>query len=102
VAAAKPGRAGEVLSLLASGLGPTRPALEPGGLFKSSPLSIVNSPVEVVVNGTSAEVLYAGGYPGTDTCQVNFRPPSAVAQGNAALLISSAWIPSREVRIAVQ
>jgi len=103
VTAAKPARPGEVLSLYATGLGPTRPGVAPGRPFPESPLQVVNSPVEVVVNGRPAEVLAAVGLPGAvGGYQVNFRLPSETVRGLATLQVSAAWIPGPEVRIAVQ
>ena len=103
VTAARPARPGEILSLIATGLGPTRPGVDPGKPFPASPLSLVNSPVDVTVNGQPAEVQYAGGYPGTtDTYQVNFRVPSGITPGPASLQIGVAWILGPEVRIPVQ
>jgi uncharacterized protein (TIGR03437 family) len=80
VSVSKPAAAGEILSLFGTGLGPTRPNLDPGQPFPSNPLAVVNSPIEVTVNGRPAEVLAAVGYPGAvDGYQVNFRvPPDAV------------------------
>jgi uncharacterized protein (TIGR03437 family) len=95
--------AGEILSLFATGLGPTRTSLTPGQAFPSSPLAVVNSPLDVTVNGKSAEVLGAVGYPGAvDGYQVNFRVPPDTGVGTATLQISSAWIPGAPVTIAVQ
>jgi hypothetical protein len=103
VAASKPARSGEILTLFASGLGPTRPGVDPGQPFTADPVQIVNSPVEMTVNGKPAEVLYAGGYPGAvDRYQVNFRVPDGTAAGLAAVLLTSAWITGPEVRIAVE
>ena len=103
VTTTKPARPGEILSLIATGLGPTQPGVDPGKPFPASPLALVNSPVEVTVSGQPAEVQYAGGYPGTtDTYQVNFRVPSEIASGLATLQVSAAWIAGSEVRIAVQ
>jgi hypothetical protein len=103
ITAATPAQAGELLTLYATGLGPTRPALNPGDLFAASPLSVLSSPLRVMVNGVPAEVLYAGGYPGTDdTYQVNFRMPSGITSGSATLQLITAWIPGKEVRIAVR
>ena len=103
VTAARPARPGEILSLIATGLGPTQPGVDPGKPFPASPPSLVNSPVDVTVNGQPAEFQYAGGYPGTtDTYQVNFRVPSGIASGLATLQISAAWIAGSEVRIPVQ
>jgi uncharacterized protein (TIGR03437 family) len=103
VSASKPAVAGEILSLFATGLGPTRTSLTPGQPFPSSPLAVVNSPIDVKVNGKSAEVLAAVGYPGAvDGYQVNFRVPAGTEAGNATVLISSAWIPGAPVPIAVR
>jgi len=103
VTTAKPARSGEILSMIATNLGPTRPGVNPGQPFPGSPPHVVNSPVEVTVNGQPAEVLYAGGYPGTtNTYQVNFRLPSGVAPGQATLQLAAAWIGAPEVRVAVQ
>lgn len=103
VSASKPATAGEILSLFATGLGPTRTVLDPGQPFPSSPLAVVNSPIDVMVNGKSAEVLAAVGYPGAvDGYQVNFRLPPDTAKGTAAIQVSAAWIPGAPVNIQVQ
>ena len=93
VTAAKPARAGEVLTLFAPGLGPTRPGVEPGQPFPAGSPQVANSPIDVTVNGSPADVLYAGGFPGsTDGYQVNFRLPSQLSPGSASLSVSAAWI----------
>jgi uncharacterized protein (TIGR03437 family) len=103
VTAAKPAKANEILSLFATGLGPTRPAVDFGKPFPASPLAVVNSPVEVTVNGEPAEIVGAVGYPGAvDGYQVNFRIPADVMPGAATIRLSAAWIPGDNVRIAVQ
>ncbi len=103
VTAARPARPGEILSLIATGLGPTQPGVDPGKPFPASPRNLANSPIDVTVNGQPAEVSYAGGYPGTtDTYQVNFRVPSGITSGPATLQISAAWIAGAEVGIPVQ
>ena len=103
VTASRPAAAGEVLSLFATGLGPTRPGLSPGEPFPSSPLAVVNSPIDVTVNGKSAEVLAAVGYPGAvDVYQVNFRVPPDMVKGTAAIQLSAAWISGAPVNIQVQ
>jgi uncharacterized protein (TIGR03437 family) len=103
VTAAAPAVAGEILSVFASGLGPTRPGVAPGANFPQSPLAVVSSPVQVTVGGRPAEVLSAVGYPGSaDGYQVNFRMPDGVARGNAQVSVSSAWINGVPVAIAVQ
>ena len=103
VTVSKPAAVGEVLSLFATGLGPTVPAVDPGQPFPSSPAATVNSPIEVKVNGNSAEVLGAVGFPGSlDGYQVNFRLPGGVAKGMATIQVSAAWIAGPAVQIAVQ
>ncbi|MBK5290253.1 MAG: hypothetical protein JJE04_00980 [Acidobacteriia bacterium] len=103
VSASKPAVAGEILSLFATGLGPTRTSLTPGQAFPSTPLAVVNSPIDVTVNGKSAEVLGAVGYPGAvDGYQVNFRIPPETGAGTATIQISSAWIPGAPVSIAMK
>jgi uncharacterized protein (TIGR03437 family) len=103
VTAVKPARAGELLTLLASGLGPTRPGVDPGQAFTVSPAQIVSAPIDVLVNGKAGEVLYSGGYPNTvDNYQVNFRMPDGVASGLATVQLSAAWVIGAEVRISVQ
>ena len=103
VSASKPAVPGEVLSLFATGLGPTRPSVDPGKTFPSSPLAAVVAPVAVIINGIPAEVLSAVGYPGaTDGYQVNFRVPSGIAAGTATLSVSAAWISGPDVKIAIQ
>jgi uncharacterized protein (TIGR03437 family) len=103
VTSAKPARAGEILTLFASGLGPTKPGVDPGQPFPASPPQIVNSPVQVLVNGNPGDVLYAGGYPGAvDGYQVNFRVPDGTAPGQANLQVAAAWITGSSVKILVQ
>jgi hypothetical protein len=103
VTASKPATAGEILSLFATGLGPTRASLTPGQPFPSSPLALVNSPIDVTVNGKSAEVLAAVGYPGSvDGYQVNFRVPPGISPGAATIQITTAWIPGAPVSITVK
>jgi hypothetical protein len=103
VSASKPAVAGEILSLFATSLGPTLPGVNPGQPFPSTPLAAVNSPIDVTVNGKSAEVLGAVGYPGAvDGYQVNFRVPADTGTGTATIQISSAWIPGAPVSITVK
>jgi uncharacterized protein (TIGR03437 family) len=102
VTASKPAVAGEILSLFATGLGPTVPGVDPGQPLPSS-LATVNSPVAVMVNGKSADILGAVGYPGAvDGYQVNFRVPTDTTKGAATVQVSAAWVLGTPVRIMVQ
>jgi hypothetical protein len=103
VTISKPASAGEILSLFATGLGPTSTSLAPGRPFPSSPLAVVNSPVVVSVSGKAAEVLGAVGFPGAvDGYQVNFRMPPDTAKGTASIQVTAAWIAGAPVSIPVQ
>lgn len=103
VTSAKPAHAGEVLILFASGLGPTNPGVDYGLAFPQGASQPVNSPVEIVVNGTSEAVQYAGSYPGAiDGYQVNFQLPSGTASGSATLSLVSGFIAGGAVTIPIQ
>src|SRR5438132_14379105 len=80
VTAAKPTKAGEVLIVRATGLGPTVPGIDPGQPFPTDALRQVNSPIAVTVNGQAAEVVNGIGWPGlVDTYRVDFRVPASAA-----------------------
>ncbi len=103
VTASKPAVAGEVLSIFATGLGPTQPGVTPGQPVPSSPLTVVDSLVEVRVNGRSAIVLGAYGLPGTvDGYQVNFRLSSDTGTGSVSIELSAAGVAGTPVKIMVQ
>jgi hypothetical protein len=99
----RPAEAGEILSLLVTGLGPTKPGVNPGQPFPSSPPAVVNSPVTVTVNGESAEVISAVGSPGAvDTYQVKFQVPPSTAKGIATGQVTAAWIVGTTVGVPVR
>jgi hypothetical protein len=86
VTASKPAVAGELLSLFATGLGPTIPEVDFGQPFPSDTLATVNSPISVTVTGESAEVLAAVGFPAAvGGYQVNFRMPADATKGPATI-----------------
>ena len=93
VTAAKPAKAGEVLIVEATGLGPTVPGVDPGQPFPTDSLFQVNSPLEVTVNGRPAEVINNTGWPGfVDTYRIDFRVPDGMTAGMASIQITAAWI----------
>jgi hypothetical protein len=103
VTASKPAAAGEILSLFATGLGPTQPGVDPGTAFPSGPLQTANSPIEVTVNGKAADVIAAVGYPGSvNGYQVNFRVPTDAQNGTASVQVIAAWISGSPVTFPVQ
>jgi hypothetical protein len=102
VTPATPARAGEILILRLTGLGPTRPGVDPGQAFPADPVQEVNSPVEAAVNGKPAEVLNKVGWPGTvGNYRVDLRVPDVTADGMASIQITAAWIAGSEVRISM-
>jgi len=102
VTTAQPALPSEVLVLIATVLGPTNPGVDPGQVFPSDQLALANSPIQAAINGAPADVLYAGGYPGTSTTyQVNFRVPDNAQAGMATLLLTSAWQPSAPIQFSV-
>ena len=103
VTAAKPAKAGEVLIVQATGLGPTVPGVDPGQPFPKDPFLPVNSPLAVTVNGQDVEVINGIGWPGlVDTYRVDFRVPGGMVAGTASVQLSAAWIAGTAVQIAVQ
>jgi uncharacterized protein (TIGR03437 family) len=103
VTAAKPAHAGEVLIVRATGLGPTFPSVNPGQPFPMDVGAVVNSPVDISINGQPAQLINAIGWPGSvDSYRVDFRVPAEAANGMAAIQISAAWIPSAPVSVMVQ
>ncbi|MGI8741111.1 MAG: hypothetical protein ACR2NN_00795 [Bryobacteraceae bacterium] len=82
---------------------PDPPSVGPGQTFPASPLTAVDSLVEVRVNGTSAVVLGAYGLPGAmDGYQVNFRVPTDTVKGSAIMELSAGWVAGTPVSIMVQ
>jgi uncharacterized protein (TIGR03437 family) len=103
VSTASPAAAGELLTLYATGLGPTTPFVEIGQVFPQGSAYPVNAPVNITINGQSSEVLYAGGYAGSvNGYQVNFRFPAGIPMGTGSLQLTAAWIPGVPVTIATK
>ena len=103
ITAAKPAKAGEVLIVKATGLGPTVPGVDPGQPFPMDPLQTVNSPVALTLNGQAADVVNSIGWPGlVDTYRVDFRVPDGTAAGTATIQLTVAWIAGASVNIPTQ
>ena len=105
VTVAKPAKAGEWLITSVSGLGPTKPSLDPGKPFPAygEPLCLVNSLVEATVNGKPTQTFNAVGWPETvGIYRVDFLVPAEITPGTATVAISAAWIKGPEVKIPVQ
>jgi hypothetical protein len=99
-----PARAGEILTAIATGLGPTRPTIDPGTPFPTEPpFYQVNSPLDVTLNGKAVEIINKIGEPGsTGLYRVDFRVPANTAAGTATIQLTAAWIPGPEVKIAIR
>ena len=103
VTADKPARPGEVLILYAKGLGPTTPSVNTGDPYPGAPFAIVNSPVEVLVNGKSSPAINQIGLPGTsDVYHVAFRVPDDTTVGSTRVQISAAWVKGSTVAMPVR
>jgi uncharacterized protein (TIGR03437 family) len=103
VTTAKPAKAGEVLIVSATGLGPTVPGADPGQPFSSDPQQLVNSPLAVTVSGKPADVVNGIGWPGqVDTYRVDVRVPDGITPGMASIQLTAAWISGPAVGIPVQ
>jgi hypothetical protein len=103
VTSTRPARPGEMLVLMAAGLGPTRPGLSPGTPFPQSPYQEVNSPVEVTVNGRPAELLNKIGWPGTtENYRIDIRVPEGTPAGTATLQVSAGFITGGQISIPIQ
>ncbi len=103
VTSANPAVAGEVLALTVKGLGPTVPNVDPGQPFPTTSVCIANSPVEALVNGQPATVVFAGGEPGrVDIYDVEFRLPTNVRSGPATVQLISGFIKGAPFEISIQ
>jgi uncharacterized protein (TIGR03437 family) len=90
-------KAGDILQLYATGLGPTDPVWQ-AGEFPDRP-SPVRDPFSVTVGGTvlaAADVLYAGAAPGmiSGFYQINIRVPASVAEGEIPVTMSIGGVSS--------
>ena len=103
VSASSPARAGELLIASATGLGPTRPGVDPEQPFPASPLQEVNSPLDVTVNGQPAVIVNKLGWPGTTGAyRVDFRIPDGTVSGTATIQTSAAFIDGTPAQIPVR
>jgi uncharacterized protein (TIGR03437 family) len=87
--AANPAEKGSVVMVYATGEGETDPQVADGRFTSPEALPKPKLPVSVKIGGLDAEVLYAGGAPGSvaGLLQVNVRVPLNVASGNGLPLV---------------
>ncbi len=85
-----PAKRGSVITIYATGLGPTEPPSTDGSITHGEPLPELQYLPSVRIYGRSAEILYAGGAPGSiaGVVQINLRVPlDTSASPNATVLI---------------
>jgi hypothetical protein len=93
-----PAVAGEPLSLLATGLGPTNPTVPTGAVAPVNPPAAVATIPSVTVDGLTAPVQYAGLEPSTvGKYRVFFSVPSSLSAGNHSLSLRIANQSSNSV-----
>jgi len=104
VTASRPAQTGDILSVFATGLGPTKPPQPPSGQAAGvGTLYQTSSPVTVNVAGRSAEVLFSGLAPTfVGLYQVNVRVPAGLGSGLQPLTVSVGASTSAKVMLATR
>ena len=97
VPGAKPAQPSDVVSLYATGLGPTNPGAQAGDITDVA--SRVGLPLKVIIGGVTladADITYAGLSPGSISglYQLNVKVPATAPDGNASLVVQSFGINS--------
>jgi uncharacterized protein (TIGR03437 family) len=90
-----PAHSGDVVTIYASGFGPTNPPIAPGAV--ASGQAQVTNPVTVTIGSTvldASDILYAGAAPGEPICQLNIRIPSGIPVGNQPVQIQIGGLAS--------
>jgi uncharacterized protein (TIGR03437 family) len=88
----KPAKAGDILTLYATGLGPTNPAVATGNVA-APVLAPITTPITVMIGSvtlSTADVLYAGLSPGSISglYQINIRVPAGLPSGDVPVTIT--------------
>ena len=100
---AHPVRVGDIVLILATGLGPVSPSVQEGQASPADPPALATSVIKVNIQGRDAQVSFAGlepGYPGI--FQVNAVVPDGVSTDPAApLIVSAGGQPSPPVTLAI-
>ena len=93
VTRSNPAAPGEMVSVLARNMGPTNPSVDIGTPFPKSPLCLASSPVDVLVNGSPADLFSAAGHPGaTNVYDLEFRIPQSAPKGTATVQIFVGYV----------
>jgi uncharacterized protein (TIGR03437 family) len=104
VTASRPAQAGDILSVFATGLGPTNPPQPPSGQAAGvGTLYQTSSPVTVTVASRNAEVLFSGLAPTfVGLYQINIRVPAGLGSGPQPLTVSVGASTSAKVMLATR
>jgi uncharacterized protein (TIGR03437 family) len=104
-AAFTPAHPGDVVTVYASGFGPTNPPTAPGATAPAA-APVAGAPITVRLGAVTLvpeDVLYAGAVPGEPISQLNIRIPQGVPAGNQPLQIrigSEVSLPGAYLAIA--
>jgi uncharacterized protein (TIGR03437 family) len=102
VSAQEPAKRGDVLIIYATGLGAVTPAVAAGSAAPLDQLSLVTTPVTVVIGAVEATPQFAGLAPGfVGLYQINVAVPGGVSSGSQTLRLSQGGVLSNAVQISV-
>ena len=98
----RPARAGEILSVFATGLGSVTPSVESGEPASSSTLSVTRITPSATLGGISVPVSFSGLAPSfVGLYQVNIEVPEGLTSGPQPLVITSNTVASNPVTVEV-
>ena len=101
--ASTPLPAGDFVLLFATGVGPMTPTVPDGTAAPSAPLSLIDAPVQVSIEGKNAQVVYQGVAPGfAGLAQLNVIVPAGLMAGNQSVLITINGVTSNAGVITVK
>ncbi len=75
-------KAGDIVELFATGLGPTSPVVQAGQAFSGT--AATSNPVNLLINNVSVTPLFAG-LSGAGLCQINLTVPTGLGSGDVPL-----------------
>jgi uncharacterized protein (TIGR03437 family) len=102
VDAANPARPDEFLIIYLAGMGATNPAVKSGTPAPGGPFAEAVQKPTVTVDGTPAEVGFAGMTPGgIGLFQINFKVPSNVRAGSLDVVVKQGNTPANVTRLLV-
>ena len=98
----EPAKRGDTLIIYATGLGAVAPTVAAGSPAPLDQLSLVTTPVTVVIGGVEATPQFAGLAPGfVGLYQINVAVPGGVSSGSQTLRLSQGGVLSNAVQISI-